>query len=105
MGWRRARQSIGPRRLLGLATRRAPRRGGRGLSCARTHAPGATHPYELQLINPPMRLTTLTIAIVALGLAGCAGAGGLQTGLRGSQPKVVLVSDLTIASEVVAIDR
>ncbi|HUL87530.1 MAG TPA: hypothetical protein VLU23_05035 [Pseudolabrys sp.] len=44
----------------------------------------------------------LTIVIVALGLAGCAGVGGLQTSLK---PKVVFVSDLTFASEVVAIDR
>ncbi len=54
-----------------------------------------------------MRLVTLNIAIVAVGLAGCAGTGGLQTSLPSSQPrpKVVFVSDFTFTSEVVAIDR
>lgn len=54
-----------------------------------------------------MRLVPLAIVIAALGLAGCAQSGGLQTNLTGVQPKpkVVLVSDFTFASEVVAIDR
>jgi hypothetical protein len=54
-----------------------------------------------------MRLATLNIAIVALGLAGCAGSGSSQTNFSGLQakPKVVLVSDFTFASDVVAIDR
>jgi hypothetical protein len=47
------------------------------------------------------------LAIAALTLAGCTQTGTLQTSIAGAQakPKVVLVSDFTIESEVVTIDR
>jgi len=47
------------------------------------------------------------LAIAALALAGCTQTGTLQTSIAGAQakPKVVLVSDFTIESEVGAIDR
>jgi hypothetical protein len=52
-----------------------------------------------------MRLIPAGILISALALAGCAG-GSLQAGLGlQSRPNVVLISDFTIASEVVPIDR
>jgi hypothetical protein len=49
----------------------------------------------------------LTFAIAALALTACTQTGSLQTGFVGAQPKpkLVLVSDFTIAPEVVAIDR
>jgi len=54
-----------------------------------------------------MRLFSIGIAIGALALAGCTATGGLQTGFAGlqSKPNIILISDFTIASEVVAIDR
>ena len=54
-----------------------------------------------------MRLFSIGIAILPLALAGCTATGGLQTGLAGlqSKPNIILISDFTIASEVVAIDR
>jgi len=52
-----------------------------------------------------MRPISISVVIGALALAGCAG-GSLQTGLGlHSRPNVVLISDFTIASEVVPIDR
>jgi Domain of unknown function (DUF4410) len=52
-----------------------------------------------------MRPNPISVVIGALALAGCA-AGSLQTGLGlQSRPNVVLISDFTIASEVVPIDR
>jgi hypothetical protein len=52
-----------------------------------------------------MRPISITGVIGALALAGCA-VGSLQTGLGlQSKPNVVLISDFTIASEVVLIDR
>jgi len=52
-----------------------------------------------------MRLIPIGTTIVALALAGCTATGGLQTGLAGNKPNVVLISDFTIASDVVPIDR
>ena len=52
-----------------------------------------------------MRSVSISVVIGALALAGCAG-GSLQTGLGlHSRPNVVLISDFTIAAEVVPIDR
>jgi hypothetical protein len=52
-----------------------------------------------------MRPISISGVIGAMALAGCA-AGSLQTGLGlQSKPNVVLISDFTIASDVVAIDR
>jgi hypothetical protein len=52
-----------------------------------------------------MRAISTSIVVGALALAGCAG-GSLQTGLGlQSRPNAVLISDFTIASEVVPIDR
>lgn len=56
----------------------------------------------------PMRsltLTSLCAAAVGLLLNGCTISGGLQTGGAESKPKIVLVSDFTFSSDVVAIDR
>ena len=58
----------------------------------------------------PMRSPTLTSFVVALAgllLGGCTIYSGLQTGAAGTEPKpkIVLVSDFTFASDVVAIDR
>jgi hypothetical protein len=58
----------------------------------------------------PMRSHTLTSFVVALAgllLGGCTIYNGLQTGAAGTapKPKVVLVSDFTFASDVVAVDR
>src|SRR5215831_17095166 len=48
-----------------------------------------------------MRVVAL---IIALALTGCTVSGGLVGGLTG-KPNTVLISDFTIASDVVAIDR
>ena len=58
----------------------------------------------------PMRSPTLTGVVVALAgllLDGCTVYTGFQTGAAGTEPKpkIVLVSDFTFASDVVAIDR
>lgn len=58
----------------------------------------------------PMHSPTLTGFVVALAgllLGGCTVYTGFQTGAAGTEPKpkVVLVSDFTFASDVVAIDR
>jgi hypothetical protein len=58
----------------------------------------------------PMRSPTVTSFVVALAgllLGGCTIYSGLQTGAAGTEPKpkVVLVSDFTFTSDVVAIDR
>ncbi len=58
----------------------------------------------------PMRSPTLTSFVVALAgllLGGCTVYNGLQTGAAGTEPKpkIVLVSDFSFASDVVAIDR
>jgi hypothetical protein len=58
----------------------------------------------------PMRSHSQTRFVVALGgllLGGCTIYSGLQIGAAGTEPKpkVVLVSDFTFASDVVAIDR
>ena len=58
----------------------------------------------------PMRSPTLTGFVVALAgllLGGCTIYTGFQTGAAGTEPKpkIVLVSDFTFASDVVAIDR
>jgi hypothetical protein len=52
-------------------------------------------------------LTSLIVALAGLLLGGCTIYSGLQTGAAGTEPKpkVVLVSDFTFASDVVAIDR
>jgi hypothetical protein len=55
-----------------------------------------------------MRPIALTSAISAAGLllCGCTISGGLQPGAGGMEkPKLVLVSDFTFASDVVAVDR
>jgi len=56
-----------------------------------------------------MRSSTLsTFAVVLAGLlGGCTVYSGLQSGVTGTaqKPKVVLVSDFTVTSDVVAIDR
>jgi len=52
-----------------------------------------------------MRPVSISVVLGALALAACAG-GSLQTGLGlQSRPNTVLISDFTIASEVVPIDR
>lgn len=58
----------------------------------------------------PMRsrsLTSFVVALAGLLLGGCTVYSGLQIGAAGTEPKpkVVLVSDFTFASDVVAIDR
>ena len=58
----------------------------------------------------PMRspaLTGLVVALAGLLLGGCTIYNGLQTGVAGAEPKpkIILVSDFTFASDVVAIDR
>jgi hypothetical protein len=58
----------------------------------------------------PIRSRTLTRFVVALAgllLGGCTVYNGLQSGIAGTgaKPKVVLVSDFTFTSDVVAIDR
>jgi hypothetical protein len=58
----------------------------------------------------PMRspsLKSLVVALAGLLLGGCTIYNGLQTGTAGTEPKpkIVLVSDFTFASDVVAIDR
>ncbi len=58
----------------------------------------------------PMRSSTLPSfcgALAGLLLSGCTVYSGLQTGAAGTEPKprVVLVSDFTFTSDVVAIDR
>jgi len=58
----------------------------------------------------PMRsrsLTSFVVALAGLLLGGCTIYSGLQIGAAGTEPKpkVVLVSDFTFASDVVAIDR
>ena len=58
----------------------------------------------------PIRSRTLTCFVVALAgllLGGCTVYNGLQSGIAGTgaKPKVVLVSDFTFTSDVVAIDR
>jgi hypothetical protein len=52
-------------------------------------------------------LTGFVVAFTGLPLGGCTIYSGLQTGAAGIEPKprVVLVSDFTFASDVVAIDR
>jgi hypothetical protein len=52
-------------------------------------------------------LTSFVVALAALQLGGCTIYNGLQPGAVGTlpKPKVVLVSDFTFASDVVAIDR
>jgi hypothetical protein len=52
-------------------------------------------------------LTGLSMTIAGLTLAGCAISGGLQSGKSGADPKpgIVLVSDFTFASDVVAVER
>lgn len=55
-----------------------------------------------------MRLPTSTsvAAIAGLLLGGCTISGGLQPDLAGTEkPKVILISDFTFASDVVAVDR
>jgi len=54
-----------------------------------------------------MRLMPLNVTLVALAVAGCTGTGALQSGISGlqSKPNIVLVSDFTVASEIVVIDR
>jgi hypothetical protein len=58
----------------------------------------------------PMRsrsLTSFVVALAGLLLGGCTVYSGLQIGAAGTEPKpkVVLVSDFTFPSDVVAIDR
>jgi hypothetical protein len=57
----------------------------------------------------PMRSFTLSTFAVVLAwlLGGCTIYNGLQSGVAGAaqKPKVVLVSDFTVTSDVVAIDR
>jgi len=55
-----------------------------------------------------MRLFTLTsiVAIAGLVSGGCTISGGLQPRLAGTEkPRVILISDFTFASDVVAVDR
>jgi len=54
-----------------------------------------------------MRLMPLNMTLIALVVAGCTATGALQSGISGvqSKPNIVLVSDFTVASEIVVIDR
>jgi hypothetical protein len=54
-----------------------------------------------------LALTSFGVLLAALLLAGCTIYNGLQPGVAGGEPKpkIVLVSDFTFTSEVVAIDR
>jgi hypothetical protein len=54
-----------------------------------------------------MRLPALTSVVISgLFLGGCAISGSLQPGVAGSEkPRVILVSDFTFASDIVAVDR
>jgi hypothetical protein len=58
----------------------------------------------------PVRLSDLTglfLALAGLLLGGCTVYTGLQSGVAGAEPKpkIILVSDFTFSSDVVAIDR
>jgi len=54
-----------------------------------------------------MRLISLNVTLMAIAVAGCTATGALQSGISGlqSKPNIVLVSDFTVASEIVVIDR
>src|SRR5262245_14246643 len=74
-----------------------------------SRAQRAKIPLPRRRISIPMRsltLTSLYAAAVGLLLNGCTiYSGGLQTAGAESKPKVILVSDFTFSSDVVAIDR
>ena len=54
----------------------------------------------------PLTLTCFCTVAAGLLLGGCTiYSGGLQTGGAEPRPKIVLVSDFTFSSDVVAIDR
>src|SRR5262245_6875190 len=74
-----------------------------------SHALRAKIPLPRPRISMPMRSLTLTsfcMAAAGILLGGCTiYSGGFQTGGAEPKPKIVLVSDFTFSSDVVAIDR